>query len=167
MQTDNSGQVAGEIYLDDATWRSGDKLLRITDSALNNIEATVTTAETKWPVKGVLQNREQMVISTREMINRREVVNDETIVTDTTSRQTEKTNWVNPLCQTFHVDPNTFPKGLFLRSVTLYFSAKDTYLPVNLQIRPIVNGFPSSSKIIPFSEVSLNPDSINIGGGFP
>ena len=55
---------------------------------------------------------------------------------------------------------DNFPKGLFLRNVTLYFSAKDLYLPVTLQIRPIVNGFPSASKIVPFSEVILNPDRV-------
>ncbi|MDP7366691.1 MAG: DUF4815 domain-containing protein [Candidatus Pacebacteria bacterium] len=162
MKTDATGQCAGELFIDDGIWRSGDKLLRITDSALNNVEATVTVAETNYPVKGLLQTREQLLISTREAQNLRELPNDEAIVTDTVARSTEKTNWINPLCQTFHVDPSTFPKGLFLRNVTLYFSAKDTYLPVTLQIRPIVNGFPSASKIVPFSEVILNPDEIQV-----
>jgi len=162
MQTDQNGQIAGEIYLDDATWRSGDKLLRVTDSALNNVQATVTVAETNFPVKGVLQNREQLLISTRETINRRELPNDEAIVTDTTSRSTDKSNWINPLCQTFHVDPSSFPKGLFLRNITIYFSAKDLYIPITLQLRPIVNGFPSASKVLPFSEVVLNPDTVNV-----
>ena len=66
------------------------------------------------------------------------------------------------MCQTFHVDPSVFPKGLFLRNVSLYFSAKDLYIPVTVQIRPVVNGFPSASKILPFSEVIKNPDTVNI-----
>ena len=162
MQTDSQGQVAGEIYLSDSTYRAGDKLLRITDTALNNVEASITTSETTFPVKGLLQNREQLIISTRETENRREITSEESIVTDTTSRQTEKTGWVNPLCQTFHVDPSVFPKGIFLRNVSLYFSAKDLYLPVSVQIRPVVNGFPSASKILPFGEVIKNPDTVNI-----
>ena len=162
MKTDATGQCAGELFIDDGIWRSGDKLLRITDSALNNVEATVTVAETKYAVKGLLQTREQLLISTRESQNLRELPNDEAIVTDTVARSTEKTNWINPLCQTIHVDPSAFPKGLFLRNVTLYFSAKDVHLPVTLQIRPIVNGFPSASKIVPFSEVILNPDEIQV-----
>ncbi|NWJ43965.1 DUF4815 domain-containing protein, partial [Marine Group I thaumarchaeote] len=162
MKTDATGQCAGELFIDDGIWRSGDKLLRVTDSALNNVEATVTVAETNYAVKGLLQTREQLLISTREAQNLRELPNDEAIVTDTVARSTEKTNWINPLCQTFHVDPSSFPKGLFLRNVTLYFSAKDSYLPVTLQIRPIVNGFPSASKIVPFSEVILNPDEVQV-----
>jgi hypothetical protein len=160
MQTDDTGQIAGEFHLPDATWRSGNKLLRITDSALNNVESTITASESTFATKGILQNREQLLISTRETINQRELPNDTAIVRDTTSRSTEKTSWVNPLCQTFHVDPNAYPKGLFLRNVTLHFYSKDTILPIKLQLRPVVNGFPSASKVLPFSEVSLNPDRV-------
>ena len=162
MKTDVSGQIAGEFYVPDGAWRSGNKLLRVTDSALNNVAATVTASESTFGVKGILQNREQLIISTRETINQRELPNDEAIVRDTTTRSTEKTNWINPTCQTFHVDPNAFPKGLFLRNVTLNFYSKDTYLPVTLQIRPIVNGFPSASKVLPFSEVVLDPDQVQV-----
>ena len=162
MQSDATGQLAGELAITDAYWRTGDKLLRITDSALNNVAATVTVSETNYPVKGLLQNREKLLISTREPENRRELASNEEVVTDTTTRSEGTTNWINPLCQTFHVDPNTFPKGLFLRNVSLYFSAKDTFLPITLQLRPIVNGFPSASKIVPFSEVTMEPDSINV-----
>jgi len=160
MKTDDTGQIAGEFHIPDATWRSGDKLLRITDSLLNNVAATVTASETTFATKGILQNREQLLISTRETINQRELPNDEAIVRDTTARSTEKSNWINPLCQTFHVDPNAFPKGLFLRNITLHFYSKDTTLPVKLQIRPVINGFPSASKVLPFSEVVLNPDRV-------
>ena len=40
------------------------------------------------------------------------------------------------------------------------FYSKDTVLPVKLQIRPVINGFPSASKVLPFGEVSLNPDRV-------
>ena len=40
------------------------------------------------------------------------------------------------------------------------FYSKDNNLPIKLQLRPVVNGFPSASKVIPFSEVSLNPDRV-------
>ena len=160
MKTDSTGQIAGEFYVPDATWRTGNKLLRVTDNILDNVAATITASESTFSTKGILQNREQLLISTRETLNQRELPNDDAIVTDTTSRATEQTNWINPTCQTFHVDPSTFPKGLFLRNVTLHFYSKDTYLPVTLQVRPIVNGFPSASKILPFGEVVLAPDRV-------
>ena len=162
MQTDDAGRIAGELYVEDAYHRTGDRLLRITDSALNNIAATTTAAECIFPAKGVLQNRENLLISTREAVKRRELPNDEAIVTDTTTRSTGQTSWLNPLAQTFHVDPNVFPKGMFLRNVSLYFSAKDSLLPITLQIRPVVNGFPSASQILPFGESIRVPDAVNV-----
>jgi len=160
MKTDECGAIAGEFHIPDATWRSGNKLLRVTDSALNNVTSTITASESTFVSKGILQNREQLLISTRETINQRELPNDTAIVRDTTSRSTEKSNWINPLCQTFHIDPNAYPKGLFLRNVTLNFYSKDNVLPIKLQLRPIINGFPSASKVLPFSEVILNPDKV-------
>ena len=45
--------------------------------------------------KGLLQNREKLIISTREPVIRRES-SDEGIVTDTTTRQTSESSWINP-----------------------------------------------------------------------
>ena len=43
----------------------------------------------------------------------------------------------------------------------LFFKTKDANVPVTLQIREVVNGYPGS-KILPFSEVTLNPGSVNV-----
>ena len=67
---------------------------------------------------------------------------------------------MNPQAQSFFVDANQFPLGVFLRDVSLFFTTKDDNLPVSVQIRPVINGFPSASAILPFSEVTRNPDSI-------
>ena len=162
MQTDKNGQIAGEFFIDEGTYRTGDNLLRITDSSLDNVAATVAVAETRWSAKGIMDSHSTEYVSTREAIIRRESPNDEKLFSDTTVRETENTNWLNPIAQTFFVDGSNFPKGIFLRSIDLYFSAKDIFLPITIQLRPVVNGFPSTSKVIPFSEVTLNPDSINV-----
>ena len=162
MKTNDRGEMAGEVFIDDGVFRTGDNLLRITDSSIDNVAATVAVAETKWSAKGIFDSHTSEYVSTREAIIRREMASEEKLFTDPTVRETEQTNWLNPIAQTFFVDPNTFPKGLFLRSVDLYFSAKDVYLPVTVQLRPVVNGFPSSSKILPFSEVTLNPEFVNV-----
>ena len=125
MQTDKNGQIAGEFFIDEGTYRTGDNLLRITDSSLDNVAATVAVAETKWSAKGIMDSHSTEYVSTREAIVRRESPNDEKLFSDTTVRETENTNWLNPIAQTFFVDGSNFPKGLFLRSVDLYFSSKD------------------------------------------
>jgi hypothetical protein len=46
----------------------------------------------------------------------------------------------------------------FLTSIDLYFQSKDDNVPVTLQIRDTVNGYPGQ-KLLPFSEKTLNPMS--------
>ncbi len=59
-----------------------------------------------------------------------------------------------PIAQSFFIDE---PKGIFATKVDLYFATRDdpstTQLPVQIQLRPMVNGFPSSSHVIPGSIV--------------
>ena len=160
MKTNDQGEIAGDIDIPAGTFRSGDRLVRFTDHANNELASTTTVAESFFKSKGLLQSRERLIISTREPIIRRESIGDEGVTTDTTSRQSSQTNWLNPMAQSIVVDPSTYPMGLFLKDVVLWFSSKDVNLPVSVQIRPMVNGFPSSSVILPFSEVTLNPDSI-------
>jgi hypothetical protein len=64
----------------------------------------------------------------------------------------------NPLSQTFYVD-NQF--GVVLRKISLYFRKIDTSsnLPVSIHLRPVVNGKPSETEIVPDSHVFLQPNS--------
>ena len=53
---------------------------------------------------------------------------------------------------------------MFITSLDLFFQSKagasDSQVPVTLQIREVKNGYPSTN-ILPFSEVSLNPNVVN------
>lgn len=53
--------------------------------------------------------------------------------------------YVDPIAQTFMVD-NEY--GAFLTKVGIFFCTKDPDIPVQVQIRPTVNGAPSSTKIM-------------------
>ena len=74
-------------------------------------------------------------------------------------------DWRDPLSQTFIVDLASNRNGIFLDSIDLYFKSKDYDLPVSIEIRPTSNGFPSTSVVLPFSEVILNPSQVNISAG--
>jgi hypothetical protein len=78
--------------------------------------------------------------------------------------------YIDPLAQTFFVDPNTYPKGMYVHSVDLIFRKKDqvTFLPFSIQLRPTINGFPHATMIHSSSalgEVTLRPDKINVVSG--
>ena len=78
---------------------------------------------------------------------------NETLSTNNTTPCTR-----DPLSQSFFVEDNT---GIFLTSIDIYFETKSITDPVVLQIRTMIAGVPSNV-VIPFSEVTLDPDKINL-----
>ena len=69
----------------------------------------------------------------------------------------------SPLAQTFTVegDPEFEVTGRYLTSVDVYFAAKDDNLPITLEIRTVLNGYPGN-KVLPFSRVIKNSADINV-----
>jgi len=67
------------------------------------------------------------------------------------------------IAQSFFVSPTA---GMYLTKVGLYFHTKDTDatnpMPVHMELRPMVNGFPSSAKVLPGSRVTVNASAINV-----
>ena len=64
-----------------------------------------------------------------------------------------------PIAQSFYINAQT---GIYCTKVDLFFSKKDAALPIQIQIRPMVQGFPSASKIIPGTIKMLPAGSVNV-----
>jgi hypothetical protein len=65
--------------------------------------------------------------------------------------------WRDPLAQSIMCEATG---GMFLSSVDLFFKTKASSVPVSVEVRTMVNGYPGQV-ILPFSEVVLNPDAVN------
>ena len=68
----------------------------------------------------------------------------------------------SPLTQTFSVDATRYPYGIILTSVELYIAIKDAEIPISIEIRNIVNGFPSSADYLQGSSVLVNSTDVNL-----
>ena len=68
----------------------------------------------------------------------------------------------DPIAQTFFVSASDYPSGAFISSVDLFFKNKGDQLPVQVQIRPVVNGFPSATEVIPGAIAILEPEDIKV-----
>lgn len=163
--TDSSGAVSGSFAIPDPTnsanprWRTGTRVFRLTSSAQNDRSSDVeTAAEEDYTARGILETVQNTILSTREPRIVRESTNDTRNINRTSTRNSTRTvGWVDPLAQTFLVDDEG---GVFITSLDIFFSSKDSAIPVTVQIREVVNGYPGKT-ILPFSEVSLNPSSVN------
>jgi len=164
--SDANGACAGTFAIPSATgsnprWRTGERVFRLTSSATNSQSASSveTSAEAEYIARGILETVQNTVISTREpRLARDSVTDNRTNVARFSTRTTERTvGWVDPLAQTFMIDD---AGGVFVTSMDLFFSTKDANVPITIQIREVVNGYPSNV-ILPFSEVTLNPSLVN------
>jgi len=83
------------------------------------------------------------------------------------------TNQNSPLSQTFTIDGNVYPQGVYLKAVELYFRSKSVDQPVVVELRLCNLGTPVSDSYIAGSSVVLQasqvkvPTNINAGLGEP
>lgn len=68
----------------------------------------------------------------------------------------------DPLAQSFFVEIGNYPQGMFVSSVDLFFANKDPALPVHIEIRPTVNGYPDSNFVVPGSKVSKQSAEVKL-----
>lgn len=190
LKSDESGNLCGTFlipsqepnlvydgdngYVDNTLrFRTGQRLLRVTESSENSLsQDDLSLAESVYSSQGIIQDPENYVVSTRLPIKRRSSISDElSISRDVFGREASSIdrlfNWKDPLSQTFSVDYSEYRNGLFLESVVLYLKdlgdLKENTYPLSIEIRPTVNGFPSTSIIIPFSEVIKSSSDIVYG----
>ena len=170
LSANSNGTVGVTFSFTSERYLSGEKSVRISDNATT--QNATQAADGIFYCGGNVRQRFDGVYSTRNPEYRRQTVTSEGIVKDPFKRDVSYDNiqetinsnqWIDPLCQTFIVDAKAYPEGVYANSVTLYFDTKDTTLPVTIQLRPTINGYPSPSVSFPMSTVTLMPSQVNTG----
>lgn len=151
LTTNASGVIEGSFFVpntDTLRFRSGSREFTILDISANEPQNATSIARTIFTSSGVIETRQADIVSTRRVLT----------TTDATSDR-EAASFSDPLAQSFFVED---PNGIYITKVDLFFATKDDEIPVQVQIRPMVNGHPSSSEILPGSVKFLPPSSVNI-----
>lgn len=112
-----------------------------------------------YDANGIIQTKQSTYTSTRNGQLVQERLTENTVITETSERIVSGTGWYDPLAQTFTIKDQA--GGCFLTKVDIFFAEKDPKIPVTLQIRETVNGYPGAT-ILPFSSVTLMPDKVNL-----
>lgn len=145
-------------------FETGDKIIRVIDS--QSLTDATTVAEAIFASKGINNENPYGIYSIRPIELRKQTPNSSRVVANPLYRKksinTSKYNqWLDPMAQTFSIDENQNPNGVYVDSVDLFFSSKDEELPVTVEICPVISEIPHTSAILPFSTVVLNPSAIN------
>lgn len=169
LTTDASGKVEGSFFIPNGStlkFRTGDRIFRLLDITVDKKDDATAIGEAIFTSSGILETRQETIRSTRNL----------NIVTNTTSSTSSR--WVprpddggddnnsgfggnpgDPLAQSFFVDELN---GIFVTKVGVRFATRDEQIPVQLELRPMVNGHPAAYNIIPGSVVFKNLSASDI-----
>ena len=162
--SDNQGKIEGSFFLparSDFRFKSGSRTFKLLDISVNDDRNALSRASTNYVSQGALDTRQKTIRSTR--ITEVQVNNwteTTTTITNTINQEPipiEPIVWRDPLAQSILVTDAT---GIYVTKVDIFFKTKDDIVPVQLQIRPIVNGIPSSYEIVPGATKFLTPSQV-------
>ena len=163
LTTDASGTVEGSFFIPNGSimkFRCGDRLFKLLDITVPNNEDATAIGESVYSATGILETRQEDIRSTRNL----NIVTN--VSSSTSSRWTPVArddngnednngngNPGDPLAQSFFVDEIN---GMFVTKVGVRFATRDEQIPVQLELRTMVNGHPNAYDTIPGSVVFKN-----------
>ena len=150
LESNSDGVIEGSFFLPSKTnfrFRGGTREFKLLDVSVNNDANALSRASANYISQGTLDTRQQTITSTR--------------ITQVRRRRWTEVTRRDPLAQTFRV---TKPSGMFVTKVDVFFKAKDSKIPVEMQIRPVVNGQPSATDIISNAIKFLTPSEVSLAG---
>lgn len=142
---------------DSVRFRTGVREFKLVDTSQAQ-GAFTSRGRQMYHAQGVLETRQQTVNAVRNAELVEEQIAANRVIVQTSERIVADTGWWDPLAQTFLVEQKG---GAFLTKIDVFFAAKDSKIPVNLEIREVVNGYPGKL-VLPFSKVSIKPEQVNL-----
>jgi len=148
---------------DSIKFRTGVREFKLLDVSTSDGQST-SSSKVQYEATGTLQTRQQTINSVRNAVIAQESLEDSTVIVNASNRIIDSVQTVfaapsgtDPLAQTFLVQS---PGGAFLSKVDIFFATRDAGVPVTLEIREVVNGYPGK-RILPFSKVTLKTEQVN------
>jgi hypothetical protein len=168
LYTDGNGIVQGSFFVPSTSairFPTGSAEFKLIDITADNEANAISYGSAVYSASGVLDTRQEDILSTRwlEVVgntstNTSRVVTSRTAIAIVENRaqdgdgNQDRMENTDPLAQSFTVHEST---GVFITKVSLYFKTKSTTMPVWIQIRPMINGYPASDIIVPGSQKLL------------
>jgi len=139
LQTDSKGEIVGSFFLPNTSsinFRTGTQEFKLLDVSVNNEDEALASTRASYSSSGSIESVQRTVRSTR-------------VIERVRGRR-------DPLAQTFYVDQIENPNGLYITKAHIYVDTKDDVIPLQVQIRPVENGIPTSS-IMPGAVKFIDP----------
>ena len=146
---DEYGNIGVLFDIPSETFRTGERTFRLINNNTNDVEAQDSIGEAKYTAIGLIQDKQETILTTRALQNQRVI------------ERRGRRFWADPVAQTFLIDGAAYPEGMHLSSVDVYFRNKSDTVPITMEIRRTVNGYPQAqSTTIPFAVSVKKPQDV-------
>jgi|TARA_R110000822_G_scaffold35982_2_gene101290 hypothetical protein len=164
LYSDNNGQLEGSFFIpstDNIRFKTGALEFKLTDITKIDDDKAISIASGIFNSTGILDTHQEDIETTRvlEVVGTTEETSQRRIQLSDSGAVRIPHCVIDPLAQSFTVSEST---GVYITNVTLYFKQKSSTMPVWIQIRPMVNGYPSSDVIVPGSQKLLTSPQVSI-----
>lgn len=139
------------------SFRTGERVFRLTDSPTNS-DRFKTAGEAPYRAQGIVETKQGTILNIRNARLGTEIVSEDQSVTQRDTQENTRTRWVDPLAQSFLV---TEDGGAYISKIEVFFATKDENIPVTLEIREMVNGYPGQ-RVFPFGSKVLDAIDVNL-----
>ena len=166
LVSDASGIIEGSFIIPNNSslrFKTGTREFRLSDSPVNDKANEGTYAEAQYYAAGMLEVKQNTIISTKVPKIVTSEVNTDRVISETNVDDNRTTKWYDPLAQTILIEQDG---GIFATSLDIFVAASEAGtaaggagIPLNVSIRETENGYPTQ-RIVPGSETILYPSSI-------
>lgn len=158
-----NGMFCGIFKIPGGTFFSGTKIFRVDNGINGNANSATTYAESAFFASNLATQSQSLQFASQIPGW------SETEKSNKNSSRIEKTYIApppppppptEPLAQTFIVEGNLYPNGVFLKSLSLFFRTRSIDQPVYIYLVETLNGYPTT-KVLENSKVIIDPLVVN------
>jgi hypothetical protein len=160
FSTDETGSTYGIFNLPGNTFHNGQRTLRIDNRINGNLGSETTYAEGTFYSEGLQTKAQKLDFGASPSGAKNTFLDTKTQANVSIAKIYNP--W-DPVAQSFIVDKQNYPNGLFLNSATFFFSGKppNDNTPITLSIVGTQNGYPNG-ETLDHSVVTLSPSQVNV-----
>lgn len=149
------GRLSGVFTVPTSTsfrFKTGTSTFRLTNSITDSrsVDELDTSAASVFVSNGVTETRQLRTVNTKT------TTRTTTIATVAVSNRRADRGGGDPIAQTFFVPESG---GAFITKVDIFFATKSSTVPVTLQIREVINGWPADDVLL-YGEVVLSASNV-------
>jgi len=160
LSTDESGNFVGIFNVPGDKFQAGQRVFRVDNRSVSSDPTSATTwAEATFTAQGLVTKESQTNFSPAIDSSVNNFIQDNQQSNQLIANIGVR-SYGDPIAQTFIVEKDNFPNGIFINSVKLFFYSKPSKnVPIKVSIVGTKNGYPDGKKL-DYSEKMLTSDQV-------